>query len=219
MTGQVLGRGVVDDVGAERQRPLAERRGERVVHHEQRPLAASPGLVREAPGYCRDVDDAQVRIGRRLQPDDARRRVEDVVQHCGLVTGECDVLGRNAHFVQHALEVTERSAVHVVDAHDRLSRFGQARDDLSGRGAGREGEAVWRALQRCDRRLESGARRIASACVLPASARPSDTLLGERCGLVDRWRDSPGQLVGSSARVDGDRAGPQVGSMCSTPCG
>src|SRR2546430_3429492 len=47
----VLRRGVDDDVGAERQRLLEVRRGERVVDH-----ASSPSVVGEAGSGC-DVDE------------------------------------------------------------------------------------------------------------------------------------------------------------------
>ena len=71
VAGQVLGRGVEDDVGAQRQRLLDERRCERVVDDQDGLLAACPVCCREPVGDRSDVDHAQVRVGGRLQPDEA----------------------------------------------------------------------------------------------------------------------------------------------------
>jgi hypothetical protein len=58
VTGQVLGRGVHHDVGAHRQRLLAQRCGERVVDHDVR-----AGVVGD-PGDRLDVGDLQCGVGR-----------------------------------------------------------------------------------------------------------------------------------------------------------
>ncbi len=64
-----LGAGEHREVGAVVERPDAERRGERVVHRQQRAL----GVRRR--GDLGDVDDLELRVGGRLEPDE--RRVRD----------------------------------------------------------------------------------------------------------------------------------------------
>ena len=66
MAVQRLGRRMQDEVAAERERPLAARRRQRVVGDDQR--AGRLGR-RGARG---DVDDPQQRIARRLDPDQRR---------------------------------------------------------------------------------------------------------------------------------------------------
>ena len=70
VAAEVLRRGVDDDVGAELERPLQVRRRERVVDDDDR-----AGFVRRVGGGV-DVDDVQQRVGRRLDPDQARALVE-----------------------------------------------------------------------------------------------------------------------------------------------
>ena len=60
MAIQILGRRVQDDVGAELQGLLEERRGERVVDHEQR-VGLACDLARR-----REIAQSHHRIGRRL---------------------------------------------------------------------------------------------------------------------------------------------------------
>src|SRR5207253_4752189 len=62
----VFRRGVDDDVGAEGQRLLQQRRGERVVDDGER-----SGLFRQ-PGTGLNVGDLQERVRRRLQPQKLR---------------------------------------------------------------------------------------------------------------------------------------------------
>ena len=79
---------------------------------------------------------------------------------------------------------TERAAVGVVGEHDVVTgREQRAQHRVLGGHAAREREAVRSALQRCDARLERGARRVARAPVLEAA------VLADR-GL--RERASPG---------------------------
>ena len=61
--GEVLRHRVHDDVGAELERPLQQRRRERVVHRQQRAAARGP------PRPARQVGDLEQRVRRRLEPE------------------------------------------------------------------------------------------------------------------------------------------------------
>jgi len=74
VAAEVLRRRVDDEVGAERERLLQIRRRERVVHDDDGPDAMR-GL-----GDPADVDDAQVRVRRRLDPDEPCALVDGVRQ-------------------------------------------------------------------------------------------------------------------------------------------
>ena len=66
VAAEVLRGRVHDDVGAERQRLLQVRRGERVVDDDERAVLVGDG------GDGLDVDAREQRVGRRLQPDHRR---------------------------------------------------------------------------------------------------------------------------------------------------
>ena len=68
VTAEVLGGRVHHDVGAELERPLQERRGERVVDDDAR-----AALVRDR-AHAQDVDDRERGVGGRLDPHRARCR-------------------------------------------------------------------------------------------------------------------------------------------------
>ena len=65
---EVLRRAVHHEIDAERQRLLVDRAGERVVEHRHDPAGAARG------GDRADVDAAQGRVDRRLEPQQPRRR-------------------------------------------------------------------------------------------------------------------------------------------------
>ena len=68
VAGQRLGRAVYRDVGAQVERLLAERRGERVVDRQ----AGARGV--RGLGHGGDVADVEARVGRRLDPDERGAR-------------------------------------------------------------------------------------------------------------------------------------------------
>ena len=72
MAAEVLRRRMHDEIGAESQRPLQKRGGERVVDDAQ--SAGRAGGI----GGRGDVDDVEERIRRRLDPDHPRPRVEQL---------------------------------------------------------------------------------------------------------------------------------------------
>ena len=64
----------------DRQRPLEGRRGERVVDDDERPSTALRGAPLHGVGHGRDVHHLEQRIGRRLEPDQARPLAERLPQ-------------------------------------------------------------------------------------------------------------------------------------------
>ena len=150
-----LGGAVDDDVGAEFQRALQQRRGERVVHDaEQRSLARGGAQAGK-------VGDAEQWIGRRLQPEDARSFAgrEDRVG-----VGDVD----QPHLRSTRLLQFEQNAadVHVGDLGGDDDRVGveQAHGCRRGRHPGGERQRM-AALQRPEHLFECLPRRVAVARV------------------------------------------------------
>ena len=204
MTGQVLRRRVEDDVRAEDQRPLERRRGERVVDDDERPSAALGHPARDRRDDRRDVDDLEMRVRRRLEPDQPGAIGQRLPQRV-LAGRHVHVSRVDAGAAPDLLEVSVRPAVDVVADDDLVARAGELGDRRGHRRSRGERDPVGAALERGDRALEALARRVLRARVLVAAARPADPVLGEGRGLVDRRRDGPGQLVGFGAGVDGQR--------------
>ena len=110
VAAQVLGGAVVHDVGAQLQRPLAVRAGEGVVDGDDD--VARVGQARDG----RDIDELEQRIGRALEPDEARALLDgglDVVDARGV-----DKRETQADAFEHAVEQAKRAAVDVVAGHD-----------------------------------------------------------------------------------------------------
>ena len=165
----------------------------------------APRCACEPRGNGGDVDHAQVRVGRRLEPHDPGRVVQDAVESRLLVAGHGHVRRFDAHLAPHSLEIAECAAVDVVDAHDPLARSGKGGDGLGRCRSRRERQAEAGTLERRDRLLQPGTGRIAGAGVLPATARTADSILGECRGLVDGWRDGAGRRIGLGTGVHGER--------------
>ena len=86
---------------------------------------------------------------------------------------------RDAVPLVHARDEPERAAVRVGRDDHVVAGIERAQDRVLGREAAREREAVARALERRDARLERGARRVAAARVLVAAVL-ADRVLRER---------------------------------------
>ena len=197
VTAEVLRRRVHRRVGAERERLLEVRRRERVVDDDPR-LA----LVRELR-HRRDVDDREQRVGRRLDPHHAglglprgleRARVAQIARR-----------PRDPVALVHARDEPERAAVRVVRDDHVVAGIERAQDRVLGRETAREREAVPRALERRDARLQRGARGVAAARVLVAAVL-ADRVLRERRRQADRRNDR----AGARRRVPGPRGWPRV---------
>jgi len=72
MAGQVFGRGMEGDVGAELDRPLDGRRGEGVVDDNDRMLTSGARRLPSGLRNAGDVDEFQPGVGGRFEPDESR---------------------------------------------------------------------------------------------------------------------------------------------------
>src|SRR5204863_215968 len=108
VAADVLGRAVNDGVGAELERPLVDRRRERVVHDYERVALVGDDLL--------DIDEVERRVRRRLDPDQLRvvgdrrrqRREVRLVDHRVL----------EAPALQDLVHQPVGAAVEVVGEHD-----------------------------------------------------------------------------------------------------
>ena len=149
VTAEVLRRRVHDDVGAERERPLQERRRERVVDDD-----ACAARVRER-GDRGDVDDGERRIGGRLDPH--QRGAVGPVATERVDVGEVGHAPLDAGRREHLRHQPERAAVRVVGDHHTLTGREQAQ------------HRVFRGHARS--RTRSRARRLRATRGTPRSAR------------------------------------------------
>ena len=192
MAAEILRHAVHDDVGAERERLLEERRGECVVHDEQRARR-----VRRAR-HRGDVVNQQPRVGRRLDPDQPRLRRERRVQLAG--GADVDLADHAAVLLEHAIEDPVGAAVDVQRDHDFIARPEIRLEHRVLRGEPRgEERGVFDPFQLREYAFEPGARRVVRArVVVPAvHARRGLFVRGrrkdgsdERAGL--RFRGLPG---------------------------
>ena len=201
---QVLGRAVDDDVGAERQRPLQDAGGERVVDDEKR--AGGVGLGRQPL----EVDDAQQRVRRRLGVDDPRLRREQRVD-------PVDVAQREPVDVEPEprrprVQELEGAAVDLALGEDAIARLQEGQQRRGDRRHAR-GERQRRlgALGRGEPRLEGRDRGIVVARVDHARGPGMERLehrrergKAERRALVD-GRVHRAILVLELAAVNGTR--------------
>ena len=131
-----LGGAVDDEIGAERERPLPDRRGERVVDDQPGPMA-----VREL-GRPRHVDDAEQGVGGRLDVEEPRRAGECALPPRRLARIHERV--RPADALASPAQELERAAVGLGERDDVLTaldvREEQGRD--RGHARGEEERAV-----------------------------------------------------------------------------
>ena len=113
VTSDVFGRRVDDQVGAEGQWLLQVWRSERVVDDKFGPVFMGNGCKRL------DIEDGQQGIGRRLDPDDAGRRVPCFVEQRGLCQVGCRPL--HAASADDLRDQSKRAAVGVVAEHDVIA--------------------------------------------------------------------------------------------------
>ena len=194
----VLGRGVHHHVGPEGERLLEVRRGEGVVHHQQR-----PGVVGDG-GERGDVTDVEQRVGGRLDPDDLRARGDRRCRRGGVVHGGGRVLQAPAR--GDLVDQPVGAAVRVVGDDDVVAGHAHRVQQGVLRGQpGGEGEASFALLQGGQVALERRAGRVGRAAVLVATAQPPDTVLLVGRGGVDGRDHRTRHRVGLVARMD--RAG------------
>ena len=120
VAAEVLGRRMHDEVGAELQRALVDRRRERVVDGDER-----AALARHDAG---DVDDVQRRVGRRLDPDQARLLAHRPLE--GVEVRLVDQVIADPEARQDLVDEPVRAAVEVLRQDDvgaGLAHHGQQR--------------------------------------------------------------------------------------------
>ncbi len=181
VTAEVLRGRVHDDVGAERDRLLQVRRGERVVDDDQG--AAAMGEL----GDRLDVDAREQRVGRRLEPHHAG--VVGPVVGERVEVGEVDRRPREAERCPHLVDQAERAAVRVVAEQDPLALTQEAQDVVLGGEATGERQPVARLFERGEAQPRA---RGGWGCPTREYSKPlvdADLVLGERRRQRDRYDD------------------------------
>ena len=181
VAAHVLGRGVHDDVRAQLEGTLQDRRRKSVVHDQQ-----TADLVREGRNRS-DIRDQQERVRGRLHPHDLRARPTNHPLGLGQV-GKVHSLGGDALGGLDDAEELVGAAVHVCRMHDVVAGACQQADHrVLGAHARRERKAVRRPLQGRERARERVGRRVAAAPVLIAFSQLAGPILHERRCDVN-WR-------------------------------
>jgi len=185
---------VQDEIGAELERLLEVRGGERVVDDHE-----GADLVR-CRRRRRDVDDVEQRVRRRLEPYELRGLVEVIREACR------DLVGREkrepvALRLVHLREHPVGAPVDVVDGHHVVAGREEVHEGGRGPEPRRERVAVRGSLERGDAFLEGGSSRVGDPRIVVPLVDP-DGLLHERRGLVDRGRERAGRRVRRLADVD-----------------
>jgi hypothetical protein len=160
MAAQVLGRRVHHDVGAELQRPRQHRRGEGVVHDQQRSVRV--GRLGGRP----DVDDFQHRVGRRLDPDQACLGAHGLLQRPRLLDGH-EAEPQPGGSLPHPAEQSKGPAVQVVAGHHVRTAVQQLQQRCRRRHAGGKSKTTDAALEIGHALLVRVAGRIVAARVFP----------------------------------------------------
>ena len=122
-----LRRAVQHDIGAEGERALDIRAGKGVVDDDADVLAMRDGA------HALDVGDVQHRVGRRLDEQVFRVRLQRRLDELGL--RGVDVGEIQAELPAHALEQPERSAIGVVADEHVIAGFESRQERIDGRHA------------------------------------------------------------------------------------
>lgn len=156
MAVDVLGDGVDDDVGSVVQGILDVRAQEGVVHHDLDAMLVSNGR------NGADINEAQGRVGRGLDPDEPGLVRADQLGHVGLDggrEGDLDAVGG-----RDLGEVSVGAAVDVRDGDD-VGAAGERLEDVGGGGrAGGEGERIAGVLE-----ARNGGFKVVSAASVSLS--------------------------------------------------
>ena len=155
VAGEVLGHRVHDDVGAELERSLQQRRREGVVHDREH--AALAGRRQQG----RQVGDLEQRVGRRLEPEQVGA-VEGREHRAGV--GDVDPAHGGRPLGLAGAERGDDAVVGRVGGDDGAAVGEQRQGSRHGRHPRRQHEGV-AALEVAERGLEGGPRRVARAGV------------------------------------------------------
>lgn len=193
----VLGDAVDDDVGPEVERVLDVGRQEGVVDDDEDAMLVGLG------DNGADIDEAESRVGRALDPDEAGLVVDvlaDVDLNLG-GEGDLDAVG-----LGDLGEVAMGAAIDVGDGDDVAASSQALQDGGRGCAARGEGQGVAGMLEGSDSRLEVGAVGVGGARILVLADRLADGRLGEGRGEGDGLDDGAGVRVVGRAGMDGERA-------------
>ena len=154
----MLGGRIDDDVGAELQRPLQQRRGEHIVDHDQR--AGLLGDLRH--GF--DVHQLEHGIGRRLEEEGARVGLHRLLP--GLEIAAVDQRGLDAVARQQVLDDVAAAAEQRAGRDDMVAGLQMAKQRGRDRGHAARGAARGvGAFQRAHARLEHGDGGVGVAAI------------------------------------------------------
>ena len=212
MAAHVLGGRVQDDVGAESQRPLQRGGGEGAVDQE-----AGAGNVRRL-GEASNVEDLELRIGRRLGPDERGREARSA-QRCRRRAGVREVNEDRLH-PPAAEEVDRQLADAGVDVGVKEDADACREGLENGRGgghSGREGERGAALIDRRQRLFEAVLGGIALALVGPGVEWLALGAVQEGGGEVNRRGDRAGLPVGLPPCVYGDGFEAHAGELTFPP--
>ena len=197
---QVLRRAVDDRAGAELERALADRGGERVVDRDEDVRADR----RDQRGQ---VDHVERRVRRRLDPDELRLGAQRALHRVEVAL--VDHVVDDAEALHDLVGEPERPAVEVVRDQDVVAgAAGRGDQRVGGRHAGRERARV-PALQLAERVLERAPGRVRGAAVVVVLDELAGGRLAVGRALVDRGDDAAVGRVGRQPRVH--RAGGELG--------
>jgi hypothetical protein len=194
VAAEVLRRRVNHDVGTKRERLLQIRRRKRVVYYYSR-----TALVRQRTDRF-DVEAAQQRVGRRLEPHQLGV-FRPSISKC--VDTE-QVGGSPRQVCVYLADQSIRAAVRIVPQQHTIASLKQAQDVVFRGEATGKGKSVGCSLERCDLCLVCGARRVAATAVLEALVL-ADAILCERRTEADRRHDCTSSRIWFLARMNRTR--------------
>ena len=162
VAAQVFRARMKDEIRALLQRPLVHGRRERRVDQDLHPRMTALRL-RER----RQIDDAQIRIGRRLGQDDARARADGGGEHARLAGGDERALHAEAR--ERLRHERARSPVAIADEHHVIALL-QQREERRGDGghAAAEERSVLAGIERSELQLRRAHRGVAIAAIFLA---------------------------------------------------
>ena len=189
----VLGRRIDDDMRAELQRLLLQRRGEDVVHHQ--PRADRVGERRDR----RDVDHFERRVGRAFEEEQLRVRPDRLFPV--LDVGAVDQRRLDAVFRRQRLDHPAAGAEQRARRHDVVAGLEAAQDRRrDGRHARRHGAGVLGAFQRAHALFEHVDGRVGVARIDEAGLLALEARLGG-LGACRRHSPASGRSLPTSRRA------------------
>ncbi len=182
VTAEILRRAVRDQVGAEFQRTLVHRRGERVVDRQQGAVGMRPARDRA------DVEHIERRVGGRLQEHQPRTAGQQGVEPLQLA-GEQQV-GCNPEQRQLLAQQFQRAAIGISDADDAIATVREEQGRFR-RHPGAECPGHFRALEAGQRVFQRHDRGVHAVAGIKAA----------RLAAIDHVEQFLGRAEGERGRV------------------